>query len=239
MFAITEFLSTISNRGLASPAHYMVLIPQPLWNRGDGSNTVPDLRFLCSSVQLPGISMATSEIHHFGYGMTEKKPYAPVFGDIEMAFLSTADGRTHKFFHKWMMNIMNFSMEESIFGGIRGAPFFVSYPENYVVDIQIFTYDRKSKNILTVKLFDAYPIQINDIMYGYEQLNSIVQIPVKFTYRSWSSGVYPSTTRSTDIGDVPNELINRLMQSPAGQGYSGINYKNFVQTTVNNFNNDL
>jgi hypothetical protein len=225
MFNITNFTSTLSARGgLASAAHYYVIITPPKWYQSTGERVTSDLQFLCSSASLPGIAWATSEIRHYGYGPTEKKPYAPIFTDAELSFLSTADGKIHKFFHDWMVNISYFSLDKTINGGSTGiTPYAMRYPEEYQTTIEICTFDRQAKQIVRVKLLDAYPLQLNDIQYGWEAMNSIVQIPVKFTYRSWTSETLPFTrTRNVNAaGNTADDLEARLLASASGNTNSG------------------
>lgn len=182
---INGFRSTINGLGgLQRSNHFYVTIPNPKILKSDiGPILLP---FLTDSTNLPGVSLATSEVRRYGYGVAEKKPYAPIFTDIQMSFYGDGSGTAHKFFYKWMNGIVKFDNGvngKSGFNKLR--PFEVEYKTDYAVDIIITTLDEKERKIMEFKLYDAFPIAIGDISMSWGDTDSFQKIPVTFTFSRW------------------------------------------------------
>lgn len=197
---INGFRSTINGLGgLQRSNHFYVTIPNPRILSGDiGPILLP---FLTESANLPGISLATSEIRRYGVGAIERKPYAPIFTDQQMTFYGDGSGTVHKFFYKWMNGIVKFDNPVNGKGGYNGLrPFEVEYKRDYAVDIVITTIDEKERKIKEFKLYGAYPISIGDINMSWAETDNFQRIPVTFTYYNW---------KRTDISiDIDNEFGN-------------------------------
>lgn len=182
---ISGFRSKINALGgLQRANQFYVTIPNPRILQGDiGPITLP---FLTEAASLPGVSLATSDVRRYGYGPTEKKPYAPIFVDQQMMFLGDGSGVVHKFFYKWMNGIIKydeFPRGRAGYNNVR--PFEVEYKRQYATDITISCIDEQEKKIIEVKLYDAYPIFMGDIGLNWSENDSFVRIPVTFTYYKW------------------------------------------------------
>lgn len=201
---ISGFRSTINNlNGLQRSNHFYVTIPNPPILQGDIGPIV--LPFLTESASIPGVSLSTSEIRRYGYGPTEKKPYAPTFVDQQMTFLGDASGMVHKFFYKWMNGIVKydeFPMGRPGYNGVR--PFEVEYKRQYAVDITITAIDEVDRKIMEIKLYDAFPVAMGDIGLSWNQTDGYVNIPVSFSYFKW---------KRTDISINLDELIGEDLSS--------------------------
>lgn len=145
--------------------------------------------YRADSFALPGLGLATSDIKRYGYGPNEKKPYAPVYTDVNITFIGDKDGKIHKFFYLWMNSVVNHHKPGSINSSDEKAdyafPFEVEYKDSYKADIVIYVYGEDGLVVETVKLQDAYPIFIGDIQYSWSDQDQLVRIPVTFTYYSW------------------------------------------------------
>lgn len=195
---ISGFRSTINNlNGLQRPNHFYVTIPNPAVLRGDiGPITLP---FLTEAATIPGVMLATSDVRRYGYGPTEKKPYAPTFIDQQMTFYGDGSGLVHKFFYSWMNSIVKYDEFPRGRPGRNGArPFEVEYKRQYAVDITITAIDEVDRKIMEIKLFDAFPIAMGDIPLSWAQTDSFVSIPITFSYYNW---------KRTDISINLEDLI--------------------------------
>jgi hypothetical protein len=204
---ISGFRSTINNLGgLQRSNQFYVTIPNPRILQGDiGPITLP---FLTESAVLPGVSLATSEIRRYGYGPTEKKPYAPVFTDQQMTFLGDGSGVVHKFFYKWMNGIIKydeFPRGRPGYNNVR--PFEVEFKRNYAVDITISCIDEIEKKIIEVTLYDAFPIFVGDVALNWADNDSFVRFPVTFTYYKWKR-----TDININIDDLLGEDISPIQR---------------------------
>lgn len=139
---------------------------------------------------IPGIGMATSDIKRYGYGPNERKPYAPIYTDVNFSFISDSDGRIHKFFYLWMNSIVNHHKRYAINAedilSDNAAPYEVEYKDDYKADIIVYVYDDTGNAVSEVTLHDAYPIFISDIQYSWNDVDSLVRVPISFTYYNWS-----------------------------------------------------
>lgn len=201
---ISGFRSTINSLGgLQRPNHFYVTIPNPPMLQGDiGPILLP---FLTESANIPGVSLATSDVRRYGYGPTEKKPYAPIFVDQQMTFFGDASGVVHKFFYKWINGIVKsdeFPLGTPGYNGVR--PFEVEYKRQYAVDITITAINEVDRKIMEVKLFDAFPIAMGDINLNWGQNDGYVGIPITFSYYKW---------KRTDISINLDELIGEDLSS--------------------------
>lgn len=195
---ISGFRSTINNlNGLQRTNHFYVTIPNPPILQGDiGPILLP---FLTESATLPGVSLSTTEIRRYGYGPTEKKPYAPTFVDQQMNFLGDGSGLVHKFFYKWLNGIVKFDEFPRGYPGYNKVrPFEVEYKRQYAVDITITTVDEVERKIIEVKLFDAFPVAMGDVSLGWGQTDSYMTLPITFSFYNW---------KRTDISINLDELI--------------------------------
>jgi len=186
---ISKFRAKIgSKNGLLRTNHFYVEIPPPFMMAGQ-SDTAQFLPFVCEAANLPGMSLATSEIRRYGYGPIERKPYAPVFMDQTFTMLGDGTGTVHRFFYNWMNGIVNSSsMPYSAWGvSYNGArPFEVEFKSEYATDIKITAIDEANKKVIVVTLHEAYPVFMGDINMAWSDNDSIMRLPVTFTYYNWS-----------------------------------------------------
>jgi hypothetical protein len=204
-FNIQQFNATVSKYGVLQTNRFLVLFDLPKTFPSIGqtrSGTVPldnklttngldynrELTLYCESASLPSIMFDTSYVRRYGYGPTERKPYNPVFADMNFQFLGDAHGVILRVFHNWMASIINFN-------GSRGLrtpsgdlmPYEIEYKDNYKADIRIAVYNDHDDEIIIYTLHDAYPVMLGEIAMGWNDMDNLMRIPVSFTYRDWSS----------------------------------------------------
>jgi len=195
--------------GFARNSLFYVTIPTPQMMTGALSAgqtaSALDLSLLCESVSLPGVSLATSEIRRYGYGAVEKKPYAPIFTDQTFSFLGDNKGIVHGHFYSWLNGIVksDLNANDRLNQGYNGlSAYEVEYKENYAVDITITCLDETDQNIIICKLNQAYPIFLGDVSLSWSDNDSIMKVPVTFTFLNWN---------------LETININSALQSPASE----------------------
>jgi|GEM_PF-1820134 len=186
---LNNFLGTVSKlKGFTRPAYFYVEIQPPLALR-DQAQEARNLAFLCESANLPGVSFATSDIRRYGFGPTERKPYAPIFVDTTMTFFADASGMVQKFFYRWMNSIIQYDEmpwgNGNLVNGFAMSPFKVNYKEQYATDILVTTVDEANNDIINVRFREAFPIFMGDINLGWGDTDSISRLPITFTYFNW------------------------------------------------------
>lgn len=186
---LNNFLSSVGKHGgFTRPSYFYVEIAPPPILRYRATEA-RNLAFLCESTNLPGVSLATSEIRRYGFGPLEKKPYAPIFTDINFSFYVDAAGIIQNFFYEWMNGIVKFDEvhygPSESYNGKTIEPFEVNYKNEYATDILITTVDEANNDIVNVRLRQAFPIFMSDVPLSWSDTDSISRLPVNFTFYNW------------------------------------------------------
>jgi hypothetical protein len=59
-----------------------------------------------------------------------------------------------------------------------------------VTEINIMLYDAEANVIVTYTLHDAYPFTIGQPVLDWSQKDTILKLPVTFTYKTWTSSLF-------------------------------------------------
>jgi len=213
--SISDFKSSFST-DLARPSRFDVSIPVPI-GMVPYLGTSRRLNLRCESAELPGRSIATTNMKI--YGVEEKFPYMTAYNDISLTFVVGDDMREKKFFDSWVNWISpSFSYD-------------VKYKSDYAVIIKVNQYNLKNEVSYSVDLIDAYPIAINALQLDWSSDN-IHKLTVTFAYTSWRNNSLESIamgfledqiyrnlqprTNSNLFDDIlPTEQTNRIFNSPS------------------------
>jgi hypothetical protein len=239
---INKFRSTISAKnGLLRTNKFYVEIGPPPMMAGAGNEVAKIIPFLTEATNVPGMSLATSEIRRYGYGPIERKPYAPVFTDQTFTFLGDGTGQVHQFFYSWMNGIVKSDrMPYSSFGvGYNGLrPFEVEYKSEYATDIRITVLDEANKKVIVVILHEAYPIFMGDTALSWADNDNIMRFPVTFTFFNWSLEEIDLSGLLDSGGGGNLSLLQRILKvGSAIQTISSIRKPTGVADVINIVNN--
>lgn len=211
MFNINEILSEISNSGIMKTNLFMVEFSLPLSLRNKPqfqqlNQTNNRLQLYCEQTNLPGYGLLTSDVRRYGYGATEKKPYAPLFTDLSMTFRGDGDGNVLRFLHAWMKATINFEYRDGVNSsdGDKLAPQYpweVAYKYDtknntgYATNVIIHVYSQDGAEVHQVTLRQAYPILVSDQPLAWGSNNEYMRIPVIMTFFDWfnSTSENPNT----------------------------------------------
>lgn len=207
MFNVANFSAKVNQLGVMKSSSVMVeIFPGStfgLRNFGGVASAIENVKFSAEATNVPGVSLATTEIRRHGYGVIEKKPYVPIFTDINVVFRMDKSGDLYKFFQAWMKMIVNFDGRGSI-NSVTGilptqAMYEVAYKDSYMATLVIHVFDQNSKERLTYVLLESYPIFLGEIPMAWQATNDYIKIPVKFTFKDWylegGYGVSPDNLR--------------------------------------------
>ena len=187
--AINNLRSYLTKNDVMSNNLFYVQFTPPKIYESSGTQISKDLSLLCHQASLPGVSFGTSDIRRYGIGVTEKKPTFPIFTDLSLSFIGDGRGEVRNYFYNWMNNIVRFT--ELAGGAAPGAgamaPFEVRYKEEYVVRLNIVMVDRYNRNIFVTEINEAYPISLGDQSLSWHDSDSLMTIPVTFTYYNWKA----------------------------------------------------
>lgn len=194
MFNIAEFRAKVDKMGVLESSNLVVEIAFPAASGLNTfattfSNVVQNIRFMAEATNLPGASLMTTEIRRHGYGVVEKKPYVPLFTDLNIVFRSDKEGQLYTLFQTWMKMIINFDARgsiNSVTGVLPGQSLYeVAYKENYMATIILHVMDNRGREPLSLILLEAYPIFLGEIPMSWGAVNDYMKIPVKFTFKDW------------------------------------------------------
>lgn len=182
----------LSKNGVAkaSLAYTYITTPKVMSSFYGDRNGYAFLSYRNDSFSTPGLSIATTDIRRYGIGPTEKKPYGVNYQDVTFNYILDTSQNQHKYFYQWMDGIVNhhggkkFDAKSS-----QGMyPYQVNYKGNYATRIQVHSFDDRFDNDpkqQTVNIEEAYPIFIGDIQYNWGGTDTLIRLPVTFTYYRW------------------------------------------------------
>jgi hypothetical protein len=222
-FSINELSSNINRYGgVARPNKFSVMITPPAW-----SNSQEEARLIqvfADTAELPGLTFMTNDVRNLGYGPGFKLPHTPIYSDLNTTIMLDASGVILKFFHQWMQNIVNIQSDGDPYSsGYNGAKMYaVQYPSNYVTTISIMVFDQSENTIVVYDLNDAYPLRIGQPGLDWSSTNSILKLPVSFTFRTWTATTFAANDQ---------ELYNSISTfNPFARTISGSLYSAFTNS---------
>lgn len=193
-FNVAEFSARVNELGILKSSNIAVEIfpGNGFGLRSYGSefgDPVRNIRFMAEATNLPGVSLATTEIRRHGYGVIEKKPYVPIFTDVNMTFRSDKKGDLYKFFQSWMKMIINFDGSGSI-NSVSGllpnqGMYEIAYKNTYICNLIMTVLDVQQNEPIKIVLTEAYPIFLGEIPMAWQSTNDYVKVPVRFTFKDW------------------------------------------------------
>ena len=245
-FDLSRFISnTAKLSGMVNPSHFLVYITPPKWLRASNNKStstvtaIQDTRsitdfgrvlpFLCHNATLPGITMQTASIPHYGYGVSQERPLRPVFENAAMSFYMDNTSVALDFFTKWIQKIVNFDPDatgpKTTDGAFYGE---VSYMDEYATTIDIYVFDAASARVLNVKLLEAYPKNIGAVRLDWGLGDQLASLDVSFAYTTWTSNYLTPATldrnglRNLSLGSALIRIgtaattLSSLLRRPTG-----------------------
>lgn len=217
---VGSFWQRMTSRGggVSKPSKFLIQIIPPSFGNGTASRIqfpedmrrINDLTFQCETAELPGRTIATSDILIAGPSI--KLPYTNVYNDITLTFICTNDMYEKRIFDDWLNVISN--REQNT----------LSYREDYATTIGIFQYDeggdKRPWPALTygAKLIDAFPISINQLNLTWSDDN-INRLSVTFAYTQ-----YEPVGKLTNLIPIPiiGDSLNGALSSTIGRSFDSV-----------------
>lgn len=238
-FNVSEFSSKINKYGLARDNLFFVTItPPPL----GADMPAGDLSFFCRSVDLPALTINTTDIQTQGFGISEKRPTGLPLDNLNTAFMVDSTFRVKQFFHRWAQAVVNYDNSRGYNVEHRGMlPYEVNYKDEYTGRIEILVYSFNSDSITYKYTFDnAFPVSLGNITTAWANNDDVMVMPVQFAYDVYKvDGVGESykATRTRQArgfgGGGPGGFITRLANF--GQALDAIGVNTPIQDVVNQY----
>jgi hypothetical protein len=207
MFNVNELIAEVNSKGHLRTSKFVFESPVPrgfIDNSVQGLDKIMDtgrrLKFYGESASLPGVLLASQDIRRYGYGPTEKKPFAPVFRDQMVTFRDDAAGSIWKFMTNWQrMAVLYETREEgtnSTTGSVRNQyPYEVAYKGDYAVDATVSVFDDAGNLAVKATMREAWPVYVSDVQLSWKDKNQLFHVPVVFTFFDfWNTAAPPQAT---------------------------------------------
>jgi hypothetical protein len=167
-----KFLSKLDQElGLAPLNRFVAHIHMP----GGDAGSLEMLSYLCDTAPLPGKTIATSELRH--YGPTRKIAREATYPEFQLGFILTNAMTARKKFLKWMDIIIDPKTAN------------IGYQDDYKGTVEILMYgpdtEEGGEAIAGAKYLEAFPTNIDPITLGWDQMNQVGKFSVNFQYKRW------------------------------------------------------
>lgn len=187
--SLNEFISKVKSEGLLTGTHYFVIF---------GDETGKEVSLMCDSVNLPGLTNATTEIRLFGEN--REVPYIPIYANLELSFIADRKMVVKQYFEQWSNAVVNKTTRS------------VGYYSDYTRQLDIIVTDKESKAVYCARVFEAYPKAIQDIRFGFDN-KDIVRVNVSLAFKYWMQ--IPLDDAGNEISNKPELFRNTQSQSVA------------------------
>lgn len=163
MSNINQFIGQLK-QGLARPNRFRVIF-------GGGDEKVS---IFCHTCTLPMRSMETFT-HKTHVGPSYKAPYSGMYDSVTFSFYADRRLNTRRFFDRWQQRVTNVDSNTN------------NYMIEFVENITIQTLDKEGKVGYTVRLIDAWPINVSAVDMSYGSNNQVMNVSVTISYRLWKA----------------------------------------------------
>jgi hypothetical protein len=219
MFKIDEFISSINKNGVIKTNRFTAFFTLPEYLRGrevDYGYQDKLISLRCESAQFPGISFgAIDGPPRLGYGAVESIPYNVAFEDVSLTFLVDAHTRIHKLFYDWVNTIVNFQgskgqsdWKKESNSITKAAAYEVGYKDKYRTDILVTVYDSDDKQIMTVKIYNAYPKLLPSTDLSWGSNDELMKMTIPFSFTDFDVTYHRSDQIFNTTTNVPAQQTN-------------------------------
>jgi hypothetical protein len=196
-FNINSFLAVMAENGIQRNNKYLVRFPTPnsllgASNISSGAyiNTSRELEYFCDSALIPGVAMLTHPTLRYGYGTTNKMPFAVQFNDASFTFIGDGSAAIWTLMTQWMNSTIGFSLID----GFPSKEYELSYRGSYTSDINVIAFNDAGDVTFDIVMREAFPVYVGDMPLNWSDNNSIQRIPVTFSFNDWYNNALTPVT---------------------------------------------
>jgi hypothetical protein len=147
-------------------------------------NAKGGINIKCHSMTFPQRSLMTYE--HKQNSAPFRIPYSSVYDPTTFSFYANAQLDTRDYFDIWQAAVVNVGTNT------------INFYDEYVSDIKLWALDAQGKDSYGVVLYEAWPLNVGQLDYGYAESNTLQTTSVTMSYKSWqpifnNSGVQRTT----------------------------------------------
>ena len=233
-FDINSFRSEI-NKGILQSNRYLVVLSP--FNPGSKTaqslsnfitNSSASLVLRCEQAMLPAVRLNTDDnVRRYGYGPVERVAHSVQFNEFMLTWLVDPKAKIVSFFNQWLNNIVNFQSKggnamgvDRRNGSISFAPYEVGYKDDYSNPLMsIFVYNAKSDKVIEYKLYDVFPVGINDSSLAYGETDTPLKFSVSFAFTDYEI-LTPQSVDDSGIADILRQAGGTANDSQVVPGVS-------------------
>jgi hypothetical protein len=237
-FNISDFQAKVNQYGgFARDNLFMVTISAPPGLAATADISGSELRFFCNSVQLPGLNINTNDVLVQGYGRSEARPIGMGFDPLQTNFLIDSQFKVKDFFHRWLKYIINYDNYDgatSSSGGLNA--FEMEYKDSYTGAITVYVYSFQSADIQYIYKFqNAYPTGLGSITTAWENNDTLMSLPVSFTYDIYDVESLNFAPLRTDDSTVLGTREFLLAAGAFGAALNSYSQTQSIQDIINQY----
>tara|TARA_B100000131_G_scaffold29066_1_gene27296 strand:- start:3336 stop:3968 length:633 start_codon:yes stop_codon:yes gene_type:complete len=168
-FKTSDFIAKVRKNDLARSNRFEIVINGP-----SNFSTDREVSLLCEEAQIPGLQIQWTPTKISTW--TEQRAHGiEYFGDTAaFTFFCDDNWDVRTYFENWMTVIADPISKE------------VSFPDEHVGTVEVYTLDREDNRVTRWKLYDAFPRLMNILPMG-QSAEGIVRVNVTFAFRRWTS----------------------------------------------------
>ena len=188
-----------------------------------------EMQFFCDTVNLPGKNLNAFDYKKQGYGDTTRMPVSRAPENLTTTFFCDSKYQVMKFFQAWL---------DFIVEGTDAAPSDIltrgrqhreiAYKEDYAVQMIVRTFNDSGQSGgdifgtgipnplspgsgMEYKFYNCHPIQLGAASMGWEQNDTILKLPVEFTYSHYETKLLGSLNPRS-LNPTSTSLIDNILQ---------------------------
>lgn len=196
MAKLNDFVGSIAREGLMRTNRFSVMlsIPQAV-SRGSYTTDLRKVLLYCDTINIPGISVATTEAKT--YGEIREMPYQRLFEPITMTFFVDNSMNVKLLFDAWLAAIID--------PGSR----IINYYKDYISTMTISIQDINEKSRYQVTAYECYPKSVSSIQMDYAS-KDVMKVTVTMVCKYWESNSIMQTTQNSSIDKIPNKYFTNF-----------------------------
>lgn len=193
---LQNFISFVKTVGIPTASHYYIQISPNAADALDGNAVTEELLMMIDQVDIPGLTILTTEIRSFGE-ITES-PYGISYPPVNLSVYLDNKMTAKTFFDKWSNQVFNRQKRTS------------GYYRDYIRDVSILLTDKNSNTILKVTLRECFPKTINDVPLDFNN-HEAVKMNVTLAFKWWEIEQITPVDLQSIIASAEEGRTNQLL----------------------------
>lgn len=168
---ISNFLAEVSQRGLAKPNRFEVIIDKPPCITNNVASRITSM--FVDQAHLPMIQILTTTQRLYGTPSFHPNGVDHGGGSFGMTFNVDRLMNVKTYFDQWVDGI------------IDRNTYHANYQSNYLTNMTVKQLDENDSVTYQVRILDVFPVAVNMLTLDHSLSNTVHKLSVNFNYRRW------------------------------------------------------